>query len=80
VTQAAAHVLHMHIKEQSLHPANVQLQDRALMLQALEYQMQQGMAEGRQQAVFLMPRSAVHRYGPPLQSTCCLLRLLSFDP
>ena len=47
------------------------------MLQALEYQMQQGMAEGRQQAVFLMPRSAAHTYGPPLQSTCCLLRLLS---
>lgn len=46
------------------------------MLQALEYQMQQGMAEGGQQQAFLMPRSALHTYGPPLQSTCSLLRLL----
>ena len=67
----------MHISMQSLSLATVRLQDQELMLQALEYQMQQGMAEGRQQAVFLMPRSAAHTYGPPLQSTCCLLRLLS---
>ena len=45
-------------------------------MQALEYQMQQGMAEGAKQQVFLMPRSAAHSYGPPLQSACCLLRLL----
>ncbi len=47
-----------------------------VVLQALEYQMQQGMAEGAKQQVFLMPRSAAHTYGPPLQSACCLLRLL----
>jgi len=47
------------------------------IVQALEYQMQQGMAEGGQQQVFLMPRSAAHTYGPPLQSACCLLRLLA---
>ena len=49
------------------------------MLQALEYQMQQGIAEGGQQQVFLMPRSAAHTYGPPLQSACCMLRLLASE-
>ena len=73
--KASAHA-HQHAEPT---PCELQLQDQVLVLQALEYQMQQGMAEGRQQAVFLMPRSAAHTYGPPLQSTCCLLRLLSKD-
>ena len=48
-------------------------------MQALEYQMQQGMAEGGQQPVFIMPRSAQHTYEPPLQSACCLIRLLATE-
>ena len=47
--------------------------------QALEYQMQQGMAEGGKQPVFIMPRTAAHTYGPPLQSACCLIRLLASE-
>ena len=39
--------------------------------------MQQGMAEGGKQPVFIMPCTAVHTYGPPLQSACCLIRLLA---
>ncbi|CAK0734996.1 hypothetical protein CVIRNUC_000513 [Coccomyxa viridis] len=46
---------------------------------ALEYQMQQGMAEGGKQPVFIMPRTAAHTYGPPLQSACCLIRLLASE-
>ena len=48
-------------------------------VQALEYQMQQGMAEGGKQPVFIMPRTAAHTYGPPLQSACCLIRLLASE-
>ncbi|EIE26704.1 hypothetical protein COCSUDRAFT_11853 [Coccomyxa subellipsoidea C-169] len=44
---------------------------------ALEYQMQQGMAEGMQQPLFLMPQTALHSYGPPLQGTACTVCLLS---
>lgn len=45
--------------------------------QALEYQMQQGMAEGMQQPLFLMPETAQHSYGPPLQGNACTVRLLT---
>lgn len=45
--------------------------------QALEYQMQQGMAEGMQQPLFLMPETAQHSYGPPLQGNACNVRLLT---
>lgn len=44
--------------------------------QALEYQMQQGMAEGAAQALYLVPRSALHSYGPRLAGGACMLRLL----
>ncbi len=44
--------------------------------QALEYQMQQGMAEGAAQALYLVPRSALHSYGPRLAGGACTLRLL----
>ena len=39
--------------------------------------MQQGMAEGTQQAMYLMPQSAQHSYGPLLLGTACSVRLLS---
>ncbi len=45
-------------------------------MQALEYQMQQGMAEGVRQSWYLVPKSAQHCYGPPMQAECCALRLL----
>ena len=41
--------------------------------------MQQGMAEGGKQPLFIMPRTTAHTYGPPLQSACCLIRLLSSE-
>ena len=47
-----------------------------LAAQALEYQMQQGMAEGTAQALYLVPRSALHSYGPRLAGGACTLRLL----
>ena len=45
-------------------------------MQALEYQMQQGMAEGAAQPMYLVPRSALHAYGPLLAGGPCSLRLL----
>jgi hypothetical protein len=39
--------------------------------------MQQGMAEGMQQSLFLMPQTALHSYGPPLKADVALVRLLS---
>jgi hypothetical protein len=39
--------------------------------------MQQGMAEGMQQPLFLMPQTALHSYGPPLRGDAVLVRLLS---
>ncbi|KAK9916719.1 hypothetical protein WJX75_006211 [Coccomyxa subellipsoidea] len=44
---------------------------------ALEYQMQQGMAEAMQQPLFLMPQTAQHSYGPPLQGNAVSICLLS---
>lgn len=38
--------------------------------------MQQGMAEGTQQAMYLMPQSAQHSYGPLLVGAACSVRLL----
>ena len=45
-------------------------------MQALEYQMQQGLADGARQDVFLMPQAAQHEYGPPLHANVCIVRLL----
>lgn len=39
--------------------------------------MQQGMAEGMQQPLFLMPQTAQHSYGPPLQGNAVSICLLS---
>ena len=44
--------------------------------QALEYQMQQGLADGARQDVFLMPRGVQHEYGPPLHANVCIVQLL----
>ena len=46
------------------------------MMQALEYQMQQGLADTARQDLYIMPMSAQHRYEPPLHATTCILRLL----
>ena len=46
------------------------------MWQALEYQMQQGVAEGVRAGVYLMPLSAQHDYGPELKAGTCMLKLL----
>eukprot|EP00877_Chromochloris_zofingiensis_P003200 jgi/Chrzof1/12881/Cz07g10220.t1 len=43
---------------------------------ALEYQVQQGMAGAVKQAVFLMPQTAKHSYGPELHSCTCVVKLL----
>lgn len=44
--------------------------------QALEYQVQQGLADGARQPIFLMPPTAQHEYGQPLQANACVIRLL----
>ena len=46
-------------------------------MQALEYQVQQGMAEGIQQDVFLVPMGAQHEYGKELHASTCVLKLLT---
>lgn len=46
------------------------------MLQALEYQMQQGVAEAARHDLYLAPLSAQHEYGPELHSNVCVLKLL----
>eukprot|EP00884_Botryococcus_braunii_P009390 jgi/Botrbrau1/18452/Bobra.0072s0035.1 len=43
---------------------------------ALEYQVQQGLADGARQPIFLMPLTAQHEYGQPLQASACVIRLL----
>ena len=45
-------------------------------MQALEYQMQQGVAEAARQDLYLMPLAAQHEYGPELHSNVCVLKLL----
>ena len=45
-------------------------------IQALEYQMQQGLADAARENLFLMPQSAQHEYGPPLHANVCVVRLL----
>lgn len=50
--------------------------DACACLQALEYQMQQGLADGARENLFLMPQSAQHEYGPPLHANVCVVRLL----
>ncbi|KAK9811024.1 hypothetical protein WJX73_007287 [Symbiochloris irregularis] len=43
---------------------------------ALEYQMQQGVAEGVRAQFFLVPLSAIHEYGPELKACVCNIKLL----
>lgn len=43
---------------------------------ALEYQMQQGVAEAARQDLYLMPLGAQHEYGAELHSNICVLKLL----
>ena len=45
-------------------------------VQALEYQMQQGIADGTRHDYFLMPASAQHEYGAELHTECCVIKLL----
>ena len=45
-------------------------------MQALEYQMQQGVAEAARQDLYLVPLAAQHEYGPELHSNVCVLKLL----
>ena len=45
-------------------------------VQALEYQMQQGVAEGVRAGIYLMPLGAQHEYGPELKAGVCMLKLL----
>jgi hypothetical protein len=47
-----------------------------LVMQALEYQMQQGVAEAARQDLYLMPLGAQHEYGAELHSNVCVLKLL----
>lgn len=44
--------------------------------QALEYQMQQGVADAARQDLYLMPLAAQHEYGAELHSNFCVLKLL----
>jgi hypothetical protein len=46
------------------------------VMQALEYQMQQGVAEAARQDLYLMPLGAQHEYGAELHSNVCVLKLL----
>lgn len=46
------------------------------MWQALEYQMQQGVAEAARHDLYIAPLSAQHEYGPELHSNVCVLKLL----
>ena len=65
---------------QTLHAcATLQARDTPqaeIFMQALEYQMQQGIAEAARQDVCLMPLGAQHEYGPELHSNVCVLKLL----
>ena len=45
-------------------------------MQALEYQMQQGVADAARQDLYLMPLAAQHEYDPELHSNVCVLKLL----
>lgn len=45
-------------------------------LQALEYQMQQGVADAARQDLYVMPLAAQHEYGAELHSNVCVLKLL----
>lgn len=46
------------------------------MWQALEYQMQQGVAEAARHDLYLAPLGSQHQYGPELHSNVCVLKLL----
>ena len=48
-------------------------------LQALEYQMQQGLAGAARDNVYIMPLGAQHSYGPRYQANACCVKLLSLS-
>ena len=51
--------------------------DRASnVVQALEYQMQQGLADAARQDLYVVPLAAQHEYGAPLHAMTCILKLL----
>lgn len=56
--------------------ARVAIIDTNGVMQALEYQMQQGVAEAARQDLYLMPLGAQHEYGAELHSNICVLKLL----
>ena len=56
--------------------AVVALSNMLWCLQALEYQMQQGVADAARQDLYLMPFAAQHEYGAELHSNVCVLKLL----
>ena len=45
-------------------------------MQALEYQMQQGIAAAARVDAFLAPASARHAYGPEMHAEACVVRVL----
>ena len=49
---------------------------RVPCLQALEFQMQQGLAGSHRDDVYLVARGAQHMYGPPMQARGCVIQLL----
>jgi len=52
------------------------VEKKSCCVQALEYQMQQGVAEAARQDLYLMPLGAQHEYGAELHSNVCVLKLL----
>lgn len=72
-----ADVKQRRVSEQSLVDCLTEHIERIDTDMALEYQMQQGVAEGVRANVFLMPLSAQHKYGPELKASVCVLKLLS---
>ena len=49
-----------------------------VLLQALEYQMQQGIADAARTEAFLMPLSVRHAHGAELHADAAVLRLLQY--
>jgi hypothetical protein len=45
-------------------------------MQALEYQMQQGLADAARQDLYVVPLAAQHEFGAALHATTCILKLL----
>jgi len=49
------------------------------LLQALEYQMQQGLSGAARDSLYLMPKGLQHVYGPCYQANACTVELLSLN-